>query len=140
MAKKDKGKQEGTSVPRSRIPVDVIDQKVRDGESNVISMYCYHFGDAEAKPPVEAKVCHKIDPKTFHCTVWAAGPAVKCRFLGHDEDGHGRLELENESRLHRQGGRRLRHRRRSNGWQGAHGRFPVVVHDQQPDGRRRPPL
>ena len=87
MAKKDKGKQEGTSVPRSRIPVDVIDQKVRDGESNVISMYCYHFGDAEAKPPVEAKVCHKIDPKTFHCTVWAAGPAVKCRFLGHDEDG-----------------------------------------------------
>lgn len=88
--KKNKGQQEGTSVPKSRIPISVIDQKVRDGESNVISMYCYHFGDTESKPPVEAKVCHKISPKTFNCTLYTGehtSPQKKCRLTGFNEDG-----------------------------------------------------
>ena len=87
MAKKDRDTSKGTNVPKSRLAPAQVHQKVEEGVSNVIPMYCFHYGDPESKPPVESKVCHKISPETFCCTMWLAEPAVKCRLLGHDEDG-----------------------------------------------------
>ena len=92
MAKKKKqDTAKGTRVPKSTLAPAQVHQKVEEGVSNAIPMYCFHYGDPECKPPVESKVCHKISPETFRCTMWLAEPAVKCRFLGYDEDGQPKV-------------------------------------------------
>lgn len=87
MAKKNEGETSGTSMFKSTLAPAQVHQKVEEGVSNAIPMYCFHYGDPECKPPVESKVCHKISPETFCCTMWLAGPAVKCRLTGYDKDG-----------------------------------------------------
>lgn len=87
---KYKGKQEGVRAPKSVLTPAQVHQKVEEGVSNVIPMYCFHYGDPESKPPVESKVCHKVSPETFCCISYTSeytNPTIKCRFAGYSEDG-----------------------------------------------------
>jgi hypothetical protein len=70
---------------KSKLAPAAVHEQVDNGTSNVIPMYCFHYGDLEVKPPVLPKVCHKIDPITFCCTAFA-DPVTKCRFTGYNED------------------------------------------------------
>ena len=88
--KKNKGQTEGTSVPKSPLAPAQVHKAVDEGRSNVIPYYCFYYGDPEAKPPVESRVCHKIDVKTMCCNVYTGehtNPTKKCRFKGYDENG-----------------------------------------------------
>ena len=87
MAKKDRDKGKGTSIPKSRLQPEAMAKLVEEGKSNIIANYCYHFGDSECKPePVEGEVCHKVSTETFNCTVWN-DPKTKARLTGFNDEG-----------------------------------------------------
>lgn len=95
MAKKKKQqKTEGTSLPKSPLAPAQVHKAVEEGRSDVIPFYCFYYGDPESKPPVEPRVCHKIDPQTMCCTTYTGeytSPEKKTRFSGYDEDGQPKV-------------------------------------------------
>jgi hypothetical protein len=95
MAKK-KDKTEGTGIPKSPLAPAQVHKAVEEGRSDVIPFYCFHYGDPDSKPPVESRVCHKIDVNTLCCTTYTGehtNPKKKCRFQGFTEDGQPQVIL-----------------------------------------------